>query len=290
MKPPPFQYDDPETVDEALAILAPDSDDTLVLAGGQSLIPMLNLRLARPDRLVDINRLASLDHIDERDGALRIGALTRQRAVERSSVVAARTPLLAEAIAHVGHPPIRVRGTVGGSLAHADPAAELPVACLVLDAVVHVCSAARGMRPIRARELFVSHFTTALERDELLCVLEVPTDPPGAGSAFVEFGRRHGDFALGGAAARATVASDGSCLSADLALLGAASTPVLAADAAALLVGRPIDDQAVAEAARTAILDTSPPDDMHASAEYRRRIIAKTVQRALQLAALRARP
>ncbi|MGH2884728.1 MAG: FAD binding domain-containing protein, partial [Solirubrobacteraceae bacterium] len=163
MKPPPFQYDDPETVDEALAILGSDGDDTLVLAGGQSLIPMLNLRLARPDRLVDINRLASLDHIDERDGTLRIGALTRQRAVERSSVVAARTPLLAEAIAHVGHPAIRVRGTVGGSLAHADPAGELPVACVVLDAVVHVCSAARGMRRIPARELFVSHFTTALE-------------------------------------------------------------------------------------------------------------------------------
>src|SRR5262249_25027288 len=164
-----------------------EPDDTFVLAGGQSLIPMLNLRLARPARLVDVNRLTELDHIGERDDALRIGALTRQRAVERSALVAARAPMLAEAISHVGHTAIRVRRTVGGSLGRADPAAEVPVACVALGAVVHVRSAARGTRAIPARELFLTHFTTRLEPDELLFAIEVPGDPPGAGSAFVEF-------------------------------------------------------------------------------------------------------
>ena len=288
MKPAPFRYDDPETMDEALAILAAEPDDTFLLAGGQSLIPMLNLRLARPARLVDINRIAELNHIQERDGTLCIGALTRQRAVERSPLVAARAPLLAEAIAHVGHPAIRVRGTVGGSLAHADPAAELPVACLALGAVVHVRSAARGPRAIPGRELFLTHFTTALEPDELLCAVDVPVDPPGAGTAFVEFARRHGDFALGGAAARVTLNPDGSCARVDLALLGAAPTPVLATDAAAGLVGQPIDEKAAEEAAHAAIRDASPPDDMHASAAYRRRVIATMVERALRLASQRA--
>lgn len=289
MKPPRFDYDDPETVEEALAILASEPDDTFVLAGGQSLIPMLNLRLARPGRLVDVNRLAELGHIDERDGTLCIGALTRQRALERSPVVATRAPLLAEAVAHVGHSAIRVRGTVGGSLAHADPAAELPVACLALDAIAHVRSATRGTRRIPAGELFVSHFTTALEPDELLCAVEVPADPPGAGSAFVEFARRHGDFALGGAAARVSLNHDGSCARADLALLGAAPTPVRATDAAALLIGRPIDDEAAHEAARAAVLDAALPEDRHASAAYRRRVIATTVERALRVAERRAR-
>lgn len=290
MKPPPFHYDDPDTVDEALAVLTSGRDDALVLAGGQTLIPMLNLRLARPDRLVDINRLSELDHIQDRDGTLHIGALTRQRALERSPLVATRAPLLAEAIAHVGHPAIRARGTIGGSLAHADAAAELPVACVALDAVVHARSAGRGTRRIPARELFLTHFTTALEPDELLCEIEVAADPPGAGSAFVEFAPRHGDFALGGAAARVTPAADGSCVGVDLALLGAAPTPVLATDAAAELIGRPIDDQAAAAAARAAVRGLTPADDMHGSAEYRRRVIATTVERALRLAASRARP
>ncbi len=289
MKPPPFRYDDPETVEEALAILAAEPDEAFVLAGGQTLIPMLNLRLARPGRLVDINRLAELDHIHEGHGVLRLGALTRQRTLERSPAVAAQAPLLAEAVAHIGHPAIRVRGTIGGSLAHADAAAELPVACVAVDAIVHVRSAARGTRRIAARELFVTHFTTSLAPDELLCEIEVPAYPPGAGSAFVEFARRHGDFALGGAAARVTLEADGSCASADLALLGAAPTPLLATDAAAVLIGRPIDDEAAAAAARAAVRNSSPPHDMHASAEYRRRVIATTVQRALILAASRAR-
>ena len=290
MKPPPFHYTDPETVEEALAILASEPDDTFVLAGGQSLIPMLNLRLARPGRLLDVNRLSELAHIDEREATLRIGALTRQRALERSPVVRARAPLLAEALTHVGHAAIRVRGTLGGSLAHADPAAELPVACLALGAVAQVRSATRGTRRIPARELFISHFTTSLEADELLCAIEVDADPPGAGSAFVEFARRHGDFALGGAAARVILNGDGSCARADLALLGAAPTPVLATDAAALLIGREIDDEAALTAARAAVLDSSPSGDRHASAEYRRRVIATTVERALRVAARRARP
>jgi CO/xanthine dehydrogenase FAD-binding subunit len=290
LKPPPFQYEDPETVDDALRCLASGDDDPLVLAGGQSLIPLLNLRLARPERLVDINRVAELDHIVESEGAVRIGALTRQRALERSPLVARRAPLLAEAIAHIGHPPIRARGTVGGSLAHADPAAELPVACVALDAIVHVRSTRRAPRRIPARELFVTHMTTALEPDELLCEIEVPGDPPGSGSAFVEFARRHGDFALGGAAARVALTPSGECTRVDLALLGAAPTPVLASGAAGLLVGRVINASAAEEAARAAVLDASPTSDGHGSSEYRQRVIATTVRRALLLAADRARP
>ena len=281
MKPPPFQYEDPETVEEALRCLASGDDDPLVLAGGQSLIPLLNLRLARPERLVDINRVAELDHIAEPDGAVRIGALTRQRVLERSPAVARRAPLLAEAIAHIGHPAIRARGTIGGSLAHADPAAELPVACVALGASVHVRSAVRGPRRIPARELFLTHMTTALEPDELLCEIEIPGDPPGAGSAFVEFARRHGDFALGGAAARLALTPSGECTHVDLALLGAAPTPVLASDAAAALIGRRVDEAGAQAAARIAV---SPFTD-----SYRRQVIATMARRALLLAAARAR-
>jgi carbon-monoxide dehydrogenase medium subunit len=199
VKPAPFAYDDPRSVEEAVDVLARHGDEAKVLAGGQSLIPLLNFRLARPARLVDVNRIDKLATIRRRKGSLHVGALVRMAALERSPLVAARWPLLAEAARLVGHPQIRSRGTVGGSAAHADPAAELPAALVALGARFRTVSA-RGPRELAPEEFFVTHLTTALEPDELLVEIVVPPLAPGSGTAIVEHARVHGDFALGGAA------------------------------------------------------------------------------------------
>ena len=287
MKPPPFEYDDPATVDEALALLAEHGDEAKVLAGGQSLVPLLNFRLARPERLVDVNRLDPLVYVRTDDGVLRLGALTRQAAIERAPEVAARVPLLAEAIALVGHVQIRNRGTVGGSVAHADPAAELPTALAALEARYHVRSHA-GERVIGPGEMFVTHLTTALEPDELLAEIEVPLPPPRTGAAFVEFARRHGDFALGGAAVLLTLDDARTCKRARIGLLAAAPTPVRAYDAEAWLVGVRLDEEAAVEAATRAVADIRPTGDIHGGSEYRRALIESLVQRAILQAAERA--
>jgi CO/xanthine dehydrogenase FAD-binding subunit len=219
VKPAPFAYDAPRELDEALELLAREDEDVKVLAGGQSLVPLLNFRLARPDRLVDLNGVESLAYLRVEDGMLRIGALARHLDLERSAEVAAGWPLLAEAVRYVGHLQIRARGTVCGSVAHADPAAELPAALCVLDARYHVRSA-RGARVLGADELFLGFLTTSLEPDELLVEIEVPPPPTGSGSGFVERARTHGDFALGGAAALVTGEE------ARLALLGAGPVPL----------------------------------------------------------------
>ncbi len=217
MKPAPFEYAAPETLEEALALIGEDSRP---LAGGQSLVPMLNLRLARPARIVDLERVAGLAYIEAGE-TLRIGAMTRHAALERSAVVAERWPLLVQAVRHVGHPPIRSRGTVGGSVAHADPKAELPVALTALDARFHARSR-RGTRTLTTEELFTGPLTTALEPDELLVEIEVPALPAGARTAFVEHSRTHGDFAIAGAAVVLAPGHD------SVALLGAGPTPVRA--------------------------------------------------------------
>ena len=286
MKPPQFEYDAPRTIDETLALLAEHGEDAKVLAGGQSLVPLLNFRLARPERLVDINPVGELAYLEPADGALRIGALTRHSELERSPEVAGRVPLLLEAVRLVGHVQIRNRGTVGGSVVHADPAAELPVALTALDARFHVRSL-RGSRSLGADELFVTHFTTTLEPDELLTEVEVPLPAPRTGSAFVEFARRHGDFALGGAAVLLTVGSDGTCERAAVALLAAAPTPLRAPAAEQALVGRSLDEEAAVEAAARAVADVSPTGDLHGSSEYRRSLIEAMVRRAIVQAAAR---
>ncbi len=231
MKPAAFEYDRPDSVEHALALLAEHADDVKVLAGGQSLMPMLNFRLARPGRLVDINGLGALASVRRADGVLHVGALTRQAMLERSDTVRTHWPLLHEALSFVAHPQIRNRGTIGGSVAHADPAAELPVALTALDASVTVASR-RGSRSIAIRDLYVTHLTTCLEADELLTEIIVPPVSPAAGSAFVEYARRHGDFGLGGAAVVLTPGSDGRCERASIVLLGRG------ADAAARARGR----------------------------------------------------
>jgi carbon-monoxide dehydrogenase medium subunit/6-hydroxypseudooxynicotine dehydrogenase subunit alpha len=271
VKPAPFEYADPRSLEEALSLLA-EREDAKVLAGGQSLVPLLNFRLARPDLLVDVNGIDELAYLRADDGLLRIGALARQAELEASAEVATRWPLLVQAVRYVGHFQIRNRGTVCGSAAHADAAAELPVALTALEARFHVRSA-RGARVLDTDEFFVGHFTTALEPDELLVEIEVPQPPPSTRAAFLEFARREGDFALGGAAVLLT----GGRERARVALLAAAPRP-LRAEAAerALVEGAPAE-----EAAKLAVEGIEPAGDIHGSGEYRKGLIETLVRRAV---------
>jgi CO/xanthine dehydrogenase FAD-binding subunit len=260
VKPAPFAYEAPRSLNAALRLLG---DEARPLAGGQSLIPLLNFRLARPALLVDVNQLAELAVLRRAGGALHIGALTRQATLERSELVASGWPLLRQAVRLVGHPAIRARGTVGGSVAHADPTAELPVALTALDARFHV-SSPRGERTLTAAELFRGHITTSLERDELLTEIEVPALPQGARTAFVEHARTHGDFALAGAALVLVPGEH-----AAIALLGAGPVPLRATQAERALV-------AGADAAEAAALAAGAIQD-----SYRRALIAALVRRAI---------
>jgi carbon-monoxide dehydrogenase medium subunit len=261
VKPPPFDYRAPTSVAEALSLLTPDSS---VLAGGQSLVPLLNLRLARPDLVVDINGIAELDFIRADDGPLRIGAMTRQSALERSELVRRRWTLLHKAVRFVGHPQIRSRGTVGGSVAHADPAAELPVALTALGARFHLRSP-RGARILGASELFLGPLYTAREPDELLVEIEVPEPAEGAGSGFAEHARTHGDFATAGAAA--VFAQDGS---AGIALLGAGPVPARAE----------VAERALAEGAEPG--DVAALSAAHVEDEHRRALCTELARRAIE--------
>jgi CO/xanthine dehydrogenase FAD-binding subunit len=260
VKPAAFDYEAPDTLDEALFLL---DEDSRPLAGGQSLVPLLNFRIARPARLVDLNRIDELSYLRRRDGALHIGALTRQAALERSRLVAERWPLLSQTVPFVGHAQVRSRGTVGGSVAFAEPSAELPVALTALDARFHTRSLGNA-RVLTADELFVGPLMTALEPDELLVEIEVPALPDDARTAFVEYAETHGDFAIAGAG---VVAGSGH---AAIALMGAGTTPVRAADAErALLDG--------AEPARVAELAAELAPEGH-----RRALLAALVREALE--------
>ena len=288
MKPAAFEYDDPETEDEALDLLSRHGDDCKVLAGGQSLVPLMNFRLARPARLIDINRIESLSYIKSEDGRLVIGAMARHTHLERANEVAQRWPLLTEAIGWVGHAQIRNRGTIGGSVAHADPAAELPAAFAALDASFRVRSK-RGSRTLGWNEFFVSEFTTALAPDELVTAIEVPGQDPSTGTAFVEYARRHGDFALGGAAVTLKLGRDGKCENVTIALLSAGPAPVRAEAAERQLRGAKIDESAIRAAAAEAVKGLRPTTDLHGSTEYRVGLLQTMTERALTTAAGRAR-
>jgi CO/xanthine dehydrogenase FAD-binding subunit len=287
VKPPSFAYHDPRSLDEALALMAEHGDEGKPLAGGQSLVPLLNFRLAHPEHLIDVNRIGALAGVRRDSGKLYIGAMTRQATLEASRLVKDNWPLLTEALTYVAHAQIRNRGTVGGSVAHADPAAELPVAFTALDARFRARSQ-RGDRMIDPTDFFVTHLTTTLEPDELLVEIEVPPMPLSTGHAFVEYSRRHGDFALGGAAVLVTVDESGSCRRAAIALLGAAATPLRATEAEGMLAGERIDERVAAAAAERAVTDISPTGDIHGSAEYRKDLIGVMVRRALISAAERA--
>ena len=288
MKPARFEYDDPQTLEETLDLLAQHGDECKVLAGGQSLVPLMNFRLARPARLIDINGVTELGGIRRQNGRLVIGAMARHSEVERSNLVAEGWPLVHEAIGWVGHLQIRNRGTVGGSVAHADPAAELPAAFAALDAVFQVRSK-RGSRALRWDEFFVAEFTTALAADELVTGVEVPAQDPATGMAFVEFARRHGDFALGGAAVTLRLDQTGACSDVAIALLSAGPAPVRAAAAERSLRGSRPDVAAIRAAAGEAVKGLHPTSDLHGSSEYRVQLLRTLTERALTRAAERAR-
>jgi CO/xanthine dehydrogenase FAD-binding subunit len=279
MKPPRFDYHAPATVEEAVALLAGYGGDAKVLAGGQSLMPLLNFRLTRPAALVDLNRIPSLAYIAEHDGQVRFGAMTRQRAIEFSPVVAARLPLLAEATRWVGHLPIRTRGTIGGSLAHADPSAEYPAVLTALEGEV-VVRGPRGERVIPAAELFRTYLTTSLAPDEILVEVRLPAMPAGAGFAFEEFARRKGDFAI--VAIAAVVAREGSRVArARVVAAGASPVPARLRAAEEILERDGPSEAAVEAAARRAAELVSPDADIHASADYRRHLTSVLTKRAL---------
>jgi carbon-monoxide dehydrogenase medium subunit len=285
VKPPKFDYHAPRTVDEAVALLARYGGDAKPLAGGQSLVPLLNFRLARPAALIDLNRIAALAGIRETDGQVAFGAMTRQRAVEFSPVVARRLPLLAEATRWVGHLPIRSRGTIGGSIAHADPSAEYPAVLTALDGTV-VARGPKGERVLRSSELFETYLTTTLEPDEMLTEVRLPAMPAGAGWAFEEFARRHGDFAIVGVAA--ALWRDGGRWTARLATAGAGPVPVRLRGAEEIIERDGVGDGAVAAAAARAAELVRPDADIHASADYRRNLTRVLTERALKKAIGRA--
>jgi CO/xanthine dehydrogenase FAD-binding subunit len=287
MKPPAFEYVAVASMDEAIAQLAAHGDDARILAGGQSLMPILNMRLATPGRLVDLNRVGALSYIVERAGGVAIGAMTRQGIAERSELIAAAVPLLAEALPWVGHSAIRNRGTIGGSLAHADPAAELPGVAVCLDARFTVRGEA-GERALSARDFFRGYLTTALAPTELLTEVWFPSAPAGSGAAWIEFARRHGDYALVGVAAVVTL--EGSTVrQASLAVIGVDGVPVRVVDAERLLIGVPLSAESMAAAAESVRRTLDPHDDIHATAAYRRHLAGIITVRALTRAGERAR-
>ena len=286
MKPPAFEYVAVASAAQAVAELAQHGDAAKLLAGGQSLMPILNFRLAAPARLVDLNRVATLAFIAERARGVVIGAMTRQRVVEKSPLVA-RVPLLADALPWVGHSTIRNRGTLGGSLAHADPAAELPAVALCLDARFSV-RGSRTKRTIAAREFFTGYLTTALAPTELLTEVWFPALPKESGSAWFEIARRHGDYALAGVAAVVTL-KNGVVREARLALTGVDAVPVRATAAEQLLAGAPLSPQSMAAAADAVRGQIEPHTDIHATAAYRRHVAGVLTVRALTRAGERAR-
>ncbi len=288
MKPAAFQYHRPDNADEALALLAEHGYDAKLLAGGQSLVPAMNFRLAQPAVLIDLNRIRPLDYVAHGNGGLRIGAMTRQAAAERHPLVAAHAPLLAETLPFVAHAQIRNRGTIGGSIAHADPAGEVGAVMLALSATLYL-RGPNGTRAVAASDFFTGLFGTALEADEMLTEVEIPTAPPRTGWAFDEISRRHGDYALAGMAAAVEVDEDGRCTAARIALLGVGDAPLLAREAAAALIGQlPADDAVRAAADAASQRDVDPPGDIHASAEYRRHLTNVLVRRVLPRAFARA--
>jgi aerobic carbon-monoxide dehydrogenase medium subunit len=285
MKPAPFDYHAPRQLAEAADLLA-KLPNAKILAGGQSLVPMMNFRYVVADHLVDVGGIEDLHGILAADGKLRIGAMTCQRELELSADVAKHCPLMVEALRYVGHRQTRNRGTIGGSLAHADPAAELPAVCAVYDAVVHIASV-RGLRAVPFREFAVGFMTTALASDEMIAAIDFPIWRPGHGYGFHEFARRHGDFALAGAAALLVVGADSIVQQASLALCGVAPLPSRVEAAEVRLLGQKLDAALIRSAAAAAWL-VEPISDIHASGDYRRHLAQVLSIRALTDAARRA--
>ena len=287
MKPPRFEYYDPTTIAETLSVLRQYGDDAKVLAGGQSLMPLLNFRLARPAAVVDINAVKELDYLRSEDGWLAVGALVRQRAAELSPLVAEACPMLAEALPLIGHFQIRNRGTIVGSLAHADPAAELGAVALALGAELRIKGPGQN-RIVPAQQFFISYLTTALAPNELLVEARFPTARPRTGYAFAEFARRHGDFALVGVAAVVERDQARRCGDVRLVFTGVGPVPLLFTDEKGQLRGEVLTLKAMNGFAARVAAALEPESDLHASAEYRRELAAVLAERALGVAAARA--
>jgi len=284
MKPPLFRYLDPEILEEALELLGEHGDEAKVLAGGQSLMPMLSMRLAYPSSVIDLNRIDGLEYIRPANHSIEIGALARHSSLEDSSLVAEVCPLIGKAMPYVGHRAIRNRGTIGGSLAHADPAAELPAVLTALGATATVTRRS-GARTVPVDQLFELPLVNRLEPDELLTAIHVPGQPADSGSAVLEVARRHGDFALAGVAGSVCVDSAGRLNQVRLASFGTGPTPIRLRRAEEAVAGAEPTDAALREAGAIAAGEVDPPGDVHASAGYRRAVTGVLVRRALRAAA-----
>lgn len=287
MKPAPFVYHAPTSLGAALMLKAEHGDEAKFLAGGQSLIPAMNFRISNPALLVDVNKLAALDYIHVVAGELRIGALTRVQRLEHDPLVRAHWPLLPETVPHIAHPQIRNRSTVGGSLAHADPAAELPVILTALGGRLRLQSST-GERWVGADDFFVSLFTTAIATDEMLVEVAIPLAPARTGTAFMEVARRHGDYAMLGVAVVVTLDAAGACSAARLIFLNAGDRPMNAQRAAAALLGQLPGSAAIEAAASSATEELEPMGSVHATPAYQRHLARVLARRALRLAVQRA--
>ena len=281
MKPPRFDYYAPQNLDEALALLEKFGGDGRVLAGGQSLVPLMNMRLAAPRQVIDINRIATLDYLEERDGFVCLGALTRHRTIERAQLIGARCPLLSQAVAFVGHAQVRTRGTIGGSVAHGDPAAEYPTVVAALDGQI-VVQSVRGQRVIGWREFFLGHYSVDLGPDEMVVEIRLRKAARRSASAFLEISRRHGDFALVETAVEMQLDQAGRCAHVSIALGGVGGTPVRAVAGEACLQGQLPSAKSVRDAAMLAVEGIEPDDDIHGSSSYRKRMASLLVARSLE--------
>jgi len=281
MKPASFAYHDPTSLEEVLALLAEAGDDGRVLAGGQSLVPLLNFRMARPSVLVDLNRCAELDYVRHEGDEIAIGAMTRQWDAEHSDVVAKHCPLLPAGLFYMGHAAIRNRGTVGGSLAHADPGAELLTIAMAMNAGI-VLQSANGKRRLTPDEFFLDSLVTAIEPGEILVEARFPVHRPGQRTAFVESGVRRADLAIAGIAAHVDVDPSGTCTAAQFVALGGGTRPTPLPSVAAALTGRNERDLSFEDAIDACNDDIDPPSDLQASADYRRKLLAALTRRALE--------
>jgi len=287
VKPAAFEYLAPRSVEEAVALLAERGEDAKVIAGGQSLVPMMAFRLATPAALVDLNGVSELDHARVDRDTLVLGATARHRSVQELAGLRERCAMVAEAVGLIGHPPIRNRGTAGGSIAHADPAAEWPALLLALDGEVDAMGPG-GRRTIAAADLFRTYFTTALAPDEILTEVRLPLPAGAVGSAFVEVAQRHGDFAVAGAGALMIVADDGSVADARLVLIGVRDTAVRSVAAETILRGASPTDPVLDDATNAIRSEIDPVSDVHGSSAYRRRVAIAVARRAVTLARDRA--
>jgi carbon-monoxide dehydrogenase medium subunit len=286
MKPAAFDYVVADSIDMAVAALATAGDDAKIIAGGQSLVPMLNFRLLKPSVLIDINRIASLSFIEDAGASVRVGALTRHFRLETSPLIARHLPVLAHAMTHVAHLAIRNRGTIGGSLSHADPAAELPMMAMLLDAGLQI-SSADGVRRVAARDFFLGALTVDLGTGDIVIEIEFPKLPENTGWGFEEVARRSGDFALAAVAATLTV-SGREIKQARIALTGVGPTPLRGTEAEAMLIGHALDPELIERAIDAVRAAIAPETDLHASADYRRHLAGVLAGRALDAAWRRA--